>query len=101
MNQRCAIKVLECHGASVAIIAWMDPTTCCYGEQLWRRCVARKSRICALSGQIHPPRLVRSPPRNISADLRDVASLRRMIWFAMRGQNDENYSSRGAPYGQL
>jgi hypothetical protein len=53
LNRRCAIKVLACHGASVAIIAWMDPTTCCYGEQLWRRCVARKSGICALSGQTH------------------------------------------------
>jgi hypothetical protein len=72
--RRCAIKVLERQGKTVATIAWSDSTACCYGEQLWRRCVARKSGICALSGRaivagdaVYRPRLVEPAPRNIEA----------------------------------
>ncbi|EUC12373.1 DUF3331 domain-containing protein [Paraburkholderia hospita] len=70
----CAIKVLERHGQTVATVAWADSTACCYGEQLWRRCVARRDGICALSGQViakgdavYCPRLVQPVPRNIQA----------------------------------
>jgi hypothetical protein len=73
-HQRCAIKVLERHAPGAATVAWSDATACCYGEQLWRRCVARKSGVCALSGQtiapgdaVYRPRLVQPPPRNIEA----------------------------------
>jgi hypothetical protein len=73
-HQRCAIKVLERHAPSAATVAWSDATACCYGEQLWRRCVARKSGVCALSEQaiavgdaVYRPRLVQPPPRNIES----------------------------------
>ncbi|MFD1554691.1 DUF3331 domain-containing protein [Paraburkholderia silviterrae] len=71
---RCAVKVIERQGPSGATVAWSDPTACCYGEQLWRRCVARKSGICALSGQaiargeaVYRPRFVQPAPRNFEA----------------------------------
>jgi hypothetical protein len=73
-HQRCAIKVLERHAPNAATGAWSDATACCYGEQLWRRCVARKSGVCALSGQtiaagdaVYCPRLLQPPSRNIEA----------------------------------
>ena len=72
--QQCAIRVLERHALKTATVAWSDATACCYGEQRWRRCVARKSGICALSGQtiaagdtVYRPRLVRPVPRNSEA----------------------------------
>lgn len=72
--QTCAIKVLERRGDTVATVAWADSTACCYGEQLWRRCIARRGGICALSGQViakgdtvYCPRLVQPVPRNIRA----------------------------------
>lgn len=71
---RCAVKVIERQGPCGATIAWSDATACCYGEQLWRRCVARKSGLCALSGQpiapgdaVYRPRLVQPAPRNLEA----------------------------------
>lgn len=73
-HRTCAIKVLERHGQTVATVAWADSTACCYGEQRWRRRVARKGGICALSGQViakgdavYCPRLVQPVPRNIEA----------------------------------
>jgi hypothetical protein len=70
----CAIKVLERHGRAAATIEWRDSTACSYGEQIWRRCTARRRSICALSGQlimkgdaVYRPRLVQPPPRNIEA----------------------------------
>ncbi|MGF6755726.1 DUF3331 domain-containing protein [Paraburkholderia sp. GAS42] len=71
---KCAIRVLERDGQNWATVAWSDATSCCYGEQLWRRCIARKAGVCALSGQaiargnaVYRPRRVRLPPRNIEA----------------------------------
>jgi Domain of unknown function (DUF3331) len=71
---KCAIRVLERNGQISATIAWSDATSCCYGEQLWRRCLARKSGVCALSGQaiargdaVYRPRRARPAPRNIDA----------------------------------
>jgi hypothetical protein len=70
----CAIRVLERNGKTSATVAWSDATSCCYGEQLWRRCIARKAGVCALSGQaiatgdaVYRPRLVQPAPRNIEA----------------------------------
>jgi hypothetical protein len=47
---KCALRVLKRNGQTSATVAWSDPTSCCYGEQLWRRCVAKKAGVCALSG---------------------------------------------------
>lgn len=70
---KCVIRVLE-RGQTSAIVAWSDATSCCYGEQLWRRNIAKKAGICALSGQaiatgnpVYRPSRVRPPPRNIEA----------------------------------
>ncbi|MFM0555964.1 DUF3331 domain-containing protein [Paraburkholderia sediminicola] len=71
---KCAIRILERNGQISATIAWSDATSCCYGEQLWRRCIARKAGVCALSGQaiatgdaVYRPRRGRPPPRNVEA----------------------------------
>jgi hypothetical protein len=71
---RCAIQVLERQGRTVATVAWSDSTACRYGEQLWRRCIARKTGRCALSGQViakgdavYRPRIAQPAPRNIDA----------------------------------
>ena len=72
--RKCAIRVLERKGQTSATVAWSDATSCCYGEQLWRRCIAKKAGICALSGLaiatgdvVFRPRLVKPAPRNIEA----------------------------------
>jgi hypothetical protein len=71
---KCAVRVLERNGQTSATVAWSDATSCCYGEQLWRRCIAKKAGVCALSGQaiatgdaVYRPRLVQPAPRNIEA----------------------------------
>jgi hypothetical protein len=71
---KCAIRVLERKKQTSAIVAWSDPTSCCYGEQQWRRCIAKKAGVCALSGRaiasgdaVYRPRLVQPAPRNIEA----------------------------------
>ncbi|REG61209.1 uncharacterized protein DUF3331 [Paraburkholderia sp. BL6669N2] len=71
---KCAIRVLERSGQTSATIAWSDATSCCYGEQLRRRCIARKSGVCALRGQstargnaVYRPRRARPAPRNAEA----------------------------------
>lgn len=71
---KCVIRVLERHGRTSATLAWSDATSCCYGEQIWRRCIARKAGVCALSGQaiargdaVFRPRLVQAIPRNFEA----------------------------------
>jgi hypothetical protein len=70
----CAIRVLERNGQTSATVAWSDPTSCCYGEQIWRRCIAKKGGVCALSGQViatgdavYRPRRLKPAPRNIEA----------------------------------
>jgi Domain of unknown function (DUF3331) len=82
----CAIKVLERHGQTGATIEWRDSTACCYGEQIWRRCIARRRGICALSGHViaagdavYRPRLAKPPPRNIEAMI--LASVMETIPF--------------------
>ena len=71
---KCAIRILERNGQTSATVAWSDATSCCYGEQLWRRCIARKAGVCALSGQaiargnaVYRPRRGRPAPRNVEA----------------------------------
>jgi hypothetical protein len=72
--RKCVIRVLGRHGWTSATVAWSDATSCCYGEQLWRRCIAKKAGVGALSGQtiatgntVYRPRRVRPIPRNIEA----------------------------------
>jgi hypothetical protein len=71
---KCAVRVLGRNKQTSATVAWSDATSCCYGEQLWRRGIAKKAGICALSGQaiatgdaVYRPRLVQPAPRNIEA----------------------------------
>jgi Domain of unknown function (DUF3331) len=71
---KCAIRVLERHTPTSVTVAWSDATCCRYGDQRWRRCVAPKAGVCALSGQaisrgdaVYRPRLARPAPRNIKA----------------------------------
>ena len=72
--RKCAVRVLERNGQISATVAWSDATSCCYGEQLWRRCIAKKAGVCALSGQaiatgdaVYRPRLAQPAPLNIEA----------------------------------
>lgn len=74
LRQACVIKLLERQGPNDATVSWSDPTAGCYGEQRWRRGVARKSGVCAMTGQIidkgnvvYRPHRVRPIPRNIEA----------------------------------
>ena len=71
---KCVIRLLERTSQTSATIAWSDSTSCCYGAQLWRRCIAKKAGICSLSGKtiakgnaVYRPRRVRPIPRNIEA----------------------------------
>ncbi|MFL9931062.1 DUF3331 domain-containing protein [Paraburkholderia sp. RL18-103-BIB-C] len=73
-SSTCAIRILERNGQTSATVAWSDPTSCCYGEQIWRRCIAKKAGVCALSGQaiatgdaVYRPRRRNPAPRNIEA----------------------------------
>lgn len=43
------IHVLE-RKERVVTIAWHDPTSCHYDDQLWHRCAAPRNGVCALSG---------------------------------------------------
>jgi Domain of unknown function (DUF3331) len=68
------ISVSERPTNSTAILEWRDPTSCCYGEQIWRSCVARRSGECALSGQpihsgdeIYKPNRCKVAPANADA----------------------------------
>jgi hypothetical protein len=71
---KCAVRVLGRSKQTSATVAWSDATSCCYGEQLWRRGIAKKTGVCALSGQaiatgdaVYRPRFVQPAPRNIEA----------------------------------
>jgi hypothetical protein len=72
--RKCVIRLLERNSPTSATVAWSDSTSCCYGAQLWRRCIAKKAGVCALSGQtiatgnaVYRPRRVQPIPRNIEA----------------------------------
>ncbi|RKT27575.1 uncharacterized protein DUF3331 [Paraburkholderia sp. RAU2J] len=44
------VKVIERPDPNTLMIAWCDPTSCHYGDQIWGACVARNSGVCAISG---------------------------------------------------
>lgn len=69
-----SIRLLERHGAVGATLAWSDPTSGCYGEQLWRRCIARRAGQCVVSGTriakgdaVYRPRKAVPAPSNSEA----------------------------------
>jgi hypothetical protein len=73
-SRKCVIRLLERNSPTSATVAWSDSTSCFYGAQLWRRCIAKKAGVCSLSGQtiatgnaVYRPRRVRPIPRNIEA----------------------------------
>jgi hypothetical protein len=45
------IRVLERPTSRTAIVTWGDPTSCHYGDQVWRVARASNDGYCALSGQ--------------------------------------------------
>lgn len=45
------IRVLERPTSRTAIVTWGDPTSCHYGDQVWRVARASSDGLCALSGQ--------------------------------------------------
>jgi hypothetical protein len=44
------VSLIERTTSSTATFAWRDPTSCSYGEQIWRAARAKVSGICAISG---------------------------------------------------
>jgi hypothetical protein len=44
------IEILDRSTAESAVLSWRDPTGCCYGYQFWRKGIAKRMGICALSG---------------------------------------------------
>ena len=48
---RCAeVRVTARPSRVTATVTWCDSTSCRYGDQLWRKMIARSAGICALSG---------------------------------------------------
>ncbi|WP_222944948.1 DUF3331 domain-containing protein [Paraburkholderia sp. 31.1] len=73
-NGDVAIALLDRPSPRTATVSWSDPRCCKYGEQLWRLATAKRSGICALSGQgiaagdvIYRPAKVEPPPANAAA----------------------------------
>ncbi|WP_085481384.1 DUF3331 domain-containing protein [Paraburkholderia susongensis] len=73
-HRRTKVTVVERHGPSSVVVSWCDPTACCYWDQIWRRCRARKRGFCALTGvqivagdDVFRPRRASPSPRNIDA----------------------------------
>lgn len=69
-----AVSVIDRPTASTATVAWCDPRSCRYGDQVWRASVARQPGTCALSGRsigrgdaIYRPRACRPSPLNAGA----------------------------------
>ncbi|TCF96965.1 hypothetical protein BZM26_34470 [Paraburkholderia strydomiana] len=81
-NGDAAIVLLDRPGRRTATVSWSDPRCCRYGEQLWRLATAKRSGICALSGQgiaagdvIYHPAKVEPPPANAAAMLATLDEL--------------------------
>jgi hypothetical protein len=67
-------KIIERDSPGTITVAWRDPTSCRYGDQVWRASVAKKPGVCALSGQsinqgdaIFEPKTMRTPALNAGA----------------------------------
>ena len=69
------INVLECCDGFAAI-EWNDPTRGRYAEQRWQRCIARRTGICALSGEsIVRGDCVYQPARKLSKPINSNAMI--------------------------
>ncbi|MBI0361343.1 DUF3331 domain-containing protein [Burkholderia oklahomensis] len=73
-NGDVAIALLDRPSPRTATVSWSDSRGCRYGEQVWRLATAKRSGICALSGQdiaageaIYRPTKVEPPPANAAA----------------------------------
>jgi hypothetical protein len=73
-NGAVAIALLDRISPRTVAVSWSDPQRCKYGEQIWRLATARRSGICALSGQridagdaVYRPSKSASPPANAAA----------------------------------
>jgi hypothetical protein len=73
-NADVVITLLDRPSPRTATVSWSDPRGCKYGEQVWRVATAKRSGICALSGQgiaagdaIYRPTKVDPPPANADA----------------------------------
>jgi hypothetical protein len=49
--RHCTVKIEERLANAAFALSWSDPTQCSYREQVWKRAIARKSGVCALSGE--------------------------------------------------
>ncbi|WP_321965415.1 DUF3331 domain-containing protein [Paraburkholderia sp. J7] len=45
------VVILERPSDSTVVVQWSSPVGCYYGEQIWRKAVARKSGYCVLTGK--------------------------------------------------
>ncbi|QXE07357.1 DUF3331 domain-containing protein (plasmid) [Paraburkholderia sprentiae WSM5005] len=79
-NGAVAITVLDRISPRTTTVSWSDPRGCRYGEQVWRLATARRSGICALSGQpivagdaIYRPSKTTPPPANAAAMMLVIA----------------------------
>ncbi|MGV7241131.1 DUF3331 domain-containing protein [Caballeronia sp. M23-90] len=69
-----SVRLIELPSATTAIIAWSDPTSCCYGAQVWRQGVAPRTGVCAATGRpifrgdvVYRPRAGQPAPANSKA----------------------------------
>jgi uncharacterized protein DUF3331 len=89
--QRIKVTVLERPrpARTSAVVSWRDLTACCYWEQLWQRCRARKRGFCALTGteiaagdDVYCPQL--ADPAPLNSDAMILASAMETIPLAQR-----------------
>jgi Domain of unknown function (DUF3331) len=69
-----AVKVVDRPTPTTIIVAWCDPQSCRYLDQVWRSSTARRQGTCALSGMqiqrgdaIYRPRACHPTPLNADA----------------------------------
>jgi hypothetical protein len=51
-RKQVGVAVLDRPSRSSALLSWKDPTSCNYGYQLWRRSIAKRDGLCAISGHL-------------------------------------------------
>jgi hypothetical protein len=68
------VRVVDRLGIVTISVVWRDPTSCCYGAQIWRASVAARSGQCALTGvpikpgdAVYRPSTGRALPANAGA----------------------------------
>jgi Domain of unknown function (DUF3331) len=68
------IEILDRPTKSTIVLSWRDPTGCRYGYQMWRKAIAKRPGMCAMSGasirrgdMIFQPGMNGGKPANASA----------------------------------